>query len=66
MKIYLLYGLENGENRPYMETLLLSCGRNMEDVNKVKSLASKDGFHSFRVATHVDGVKPDFIKALTV
>jgi hypothetical protein len=66
MKIYLLYGLENGENRPYMETLLLSCGRNMEDVNKVKRLASKDGFHSFRVATHIDGEMPNFAQALTI
>jgi len=64
MKLYLLYGLENGENRPYMETLLLSCGKSMEDVNKVKCLASKDGFHSFRVATHIDGEMPDFTKAI--
>lgn len=63
MKETLIYGLESGESRPYMETLLAS-GINL-DVSKIFDLASINGFHSFRVA-YFNGEKPNFIKALTL
>jgi hypothetical protein len=57
----LLYGLEQGETRDYMETLLASNCKNDDDVQKVISHAKGFGFHSFRVATY-NGEKPDFTK----
>jgi hypothetical protein len=60
---YLVYGLEQGESRDYMESLLASNCRNNSDVDKVKAAASAAGFHSFRVATF-NWEKPNFIKTL--
>jgi hypothetical protein len=57
----LLYGLEQGETRDYMETLLASNCRNDDDVQKVINHAKGFGFHSFKVATY-NGEKPDFTK----
>ncbi len=65
MKEYLLYGLEQGETRDYMETLLLSGAKTMAEVEKVIPLAIDAGFHSLRVATY-NGEKPDFAKAVNV
>ena len=61
----LIYGLEKGESRDYMETLLASNCKNAQDVEKVKSAASAAGFHSFRVATY-NGEAPNFAKAVNV
>jgi len=57
----LLYGLEQGETRDYMETLLASNCQSDDDVQAVVRVAKKQGFHSFRVATY-NGEKPDFTK----
>lgn len=65
MKEFLLYGLEQGENRDYMEALLLSGAKTMAQIEKVKQLAADAGFHSFRVATY-NGEKPNFAKAVNV
>jgi hypothetical protein len=60
---YLVYGLEQGESRDYMESLLASNCRNLNDVDKVKLVASAAGFHSFRVATF-NWEKPNFTNTL--
>jgi len=65
MKEILLYGLEQGESRRYMETLLASNCKNQDDIDKVKKVATAHGFHSFRVATY-DGAPPNFLKALNI
>jgi hypothetical protein len=61
----LVYGLELGETRDYMESLLASNCRDSSDVEKVKAAASAAGFHSFRVTTY-DGSAPNFAKAVNV
>jgi hypothetical protein len=61
----LIYGLEKGETRDYMETLLATNCKNDSDIAKVKEAASKAGFHSFRVTTY-DGSPPNFAKAVNV
>jgi hypothetical protein len=65
MKEFLLYGLEQGETRDYMETLLLSGAKSLAEVEKVMPLAIDAGFHSLRVATY-NGEAPDFAKAVNV
>ena len=65
MRELLLYGLAQGETRDYMETLLLSNGKTLEQIEKVKELAANAGFHSFRVATY-NGEAPNFAKAVNV
>jgi hypothetical protein len=65
MKEFLLYGLEQGETRDYMETLLLSHARTMQEVERVIELATDAGFHSFRIATY-NGEAPNFAKAVNV
>jgi hypothetical protein len=65
MKELLLYGLEQGESRDYMETLLLSGAKTMAEIERVIKLATEAGFHSFRVATY-NGEAPNFAKAVNV
>ena len=65
MKEFLLYGLEQGETRDYMDTLLLSGAKTMAEIERVIKLATDAGFHSFRVATY-NGEKPNFAKAVNV
>jgi hypothetical protein len=61
----LIYGLEKGETREYMETLLATNCKNAQDIAKVKAAASAQGWHSFRVTTY-DGSPPNFAKAVNV
>jgi len=65
MKELLLYGLEQGETREYMETLLLSGAKTMAEIERVIKLATDAGFHSFRVATY-SGEAPNFAKTINV
>ena len=58
-----LYGIPKGETERYTEVLLLS-NATPEKIAKVKSLAAKDGFHSFRVAKINLSVKPDFTRVV--
>jgi hypothetical protein len=60
---YLVYGLEQGESRDYMESLLASNCRNIKDIERVQAAASAAGFHSFRIATF-NWEKPNFTKTL--
>jgi len=61
----LIYGLEKGETRDYMESLLATNCKTVADIEKVKAAASAAGFHSFRVTTY-DGAAPNFAKAVNV
>jgi hypothetical protein len=65
MRELLLYGLEKGESRDYMETLLLSGAKTMAEIERVTKLATEAGFHSFRVATY-NGEAPNFAKAVNI
>jgi hypothetical protein len=65
MRELLLYGLEQGETRDYMEALLLSGAKTIAEIEKAQELATNAGFHSFRVASY-NGEKPNFIKAVNV
>ena len=65
MREFLLYGLEQGETREYMETLLLSGAKTMAEIERVIKLATDAGFHSFRVATY-NGEAPNFAKAVNI
>ena len=65
MKELLLYGLEQGETREYMETLLYSGAKTLAQIEKVMQLAADSGFHSFRVATY-NGEAPNFAKAVNI
>lgn len=61
----LVYGLEKGEARDYMETLLATQCKTPNDVDKVKAAAAAQGWHSFRVTTY-DDAAPNFAKAVNV
>jgi hypothetical protein len=69
MQEILIYGLEQGESRRYMESLL-ACfpvtDKAASNIEKVKAAASAQGFHSFRVAGFTVGTVPNFAKAVTV
>ncbi len=62
----LVYGLEKNETRTYMESLLASNCRNLDDVKKVIDVARQYGYHSFRMANYVEGSKPDFSKTVNI
>lgn len=63
MKEKVLYGIPKGETERYQEVLLLT-NATPERVKKAKSLAAKDGFHSFRVADIDLSTPPDFTRAI--
>ena len=58
-----LYGLPKGATGRYEEVLLLT-NATPEKIERVKVLATRDGFHSFRVAEIDLSVAPDFTKAV--
>ena len=64
----LTYGLERGETRGYMESLLANfkdSANTASNIERVKAAATAAGFHSFRVATY-NGEAPNFAKAVNV
>jgi hypothetical protein len=54
-----LYGLPKGATERYEEVILLT-NATAETIAKVKVMAAKDGFHSFRVAVIDLTTAPDF------
>lgn len=60
----LIYGLEQGENRAYMESLLSTQCKTASEIQAVIKKAKAHGFHSFRVTTY-NGEAPDFVATLT-
>lgn len=59
----LLYGIPKGQTERYMEELLLT-NATPENIERVKILAGRDGFHSFRVAEVDLSIAPNFLKAI--
>ena len=59
----IMYGIPKGETERYTEVLLLSNATE-EKIARVKELAAKDGFHSFRIAKVDLGTAPNFAKAV--
>jgi hypothetical protein len=59
----LIYGLPQGETRDYMEQLLATNCRTPADIDAVKSAATSQGWHSFRVTTW-NGSPPNFAKTV--
>ena len=60
-----LYGLPEHATEQYEEILLLS-NATPEQIERVKVLATRDGFHSFRVARIDLSMPPDFRKVLNL
>jgi|GEM_PF-457809 len=56
-KEYVLWGLPKGSKDQIDAKVLLSNGRSMRDIEKVKKLAGRDGWHTFRVQV-IDLSKP--------
>jgi hypothetical protein len=59
-----LYGLPKDATERYEEVLLLTNVKSDAQIEQVKELATRDGFHSFRVADIDLGVVPDFSKTV--
>lgn len=59
---YILYGLAKDATESWQEDLLLA-DESLERINKVIAIATRDGFHSFRIATF-NGELPDFTKTI--
>ncbi len=64
-KRYNLYGLPKGETRPYMEVLLLTEAT-LDQCQKVKSIAKKDGYSNIRLAVVDLSTPPDFQNAINL
>lgn len=62
----LLYGLPAGETERYTEVLLSAKATTEAQIEAVKTAASKDGFHSFRLANFTIGELPDFAATIQV
>ena len=60
----ILWGLRKGENRPWMEELLLTHATSMEEIKKIKKIAEKEGWHHFRVDFVDLTTPPDFTKTI--
>ena len=63
VKETILYGIPKGATERYEEVLLLS-NATPEKIEQVKVLASRDGFHSFRVAIVDLSTPPDFTQVI--
>jgi hypothetical protein len=61
----IVWGIPAGQTDALHETLLAETCRNESDVVKVMRAASRDGWHTFRVAVY-NGEAPDFAKAVRV
>jgi hypothetical protein len=59
MREYVLWGTPKGETDPLHERPL-TCTTDREHLATVRTLATADGWHSFRVQL-LDGSLPDFV-----
>lgn len=68
MREILIYGLEHGETRDYMESLLANFPKtdnSAVNIEKVKAAAAAQGWHSFRIA-YYNGEPPNFSAAIAI
>ena len=61
----ILYGIPKGKKERYEEVLLLT-NATPEMIERVRELATRDGFHSFREAIIDLSVAPDFRKVVRI
>lgn len=59
-----VWGLPPEETRAWAEVILSVNCKNQPDVDKVISVASADGYHSFRVQEVDLSTPPDFAKTV--
>lgn len=64
MREYLLYGIAKDQTERYTEELLLVT-TNQSNIDRVKEIASQEGWHSFRESTY-NGEAPNFTKTLNI
>lgn len=62
MKELVLWGIPQGSNDAIDEKVLFTKARTENDIERIKALASRDGWHSFRVQVLDLEEKPDFTK----
>lgn len=65
MSNYIVWGLPAGSTDKMDETLLAESCTTLQHVEMVKTAASKDGWHSFRVWEY-DGQAPDFAATVNI
>ena len=58
-----LWALPRGQTDALHEVILSTQCRTDSDVDRIKALATADGFHSFRVQV-IDGTVPDFARCI--
>lgn len=63
-KEILIYAIPKNETERYTEDLISSRCKSQKDVDAVIKAASKDGWHSFRVAGFTHGEMPNFARAV--
>lgn len=63
MRELILWATPAGQTDPLYEKPIYTQGKTDADIERVKALAAKDGWHSFRVQV-IDGSIPDFTKCL--
>ena len=63
---YVLWGLPRGATERYEEVVLIGGVTDPRILDKVETLASADGFHSFRSARIDLTTPPDFTKTLNI
>lgn len=63
-KEILIYAIPKNETERYMEDLISSRCKSQKDVDAVIAAATKDGWHSFRVAGFTYGEMPNFAGAV--
>lgn len=56
-----IWGLAPGETRDYMEEILSTQCKTESDIEKIKAVATKKGYHSIRVTNFTQNDKPDFL-----
>lgn len=63
IKEYVMWGIPQGETERHMEVLLAEGLTSQAQVDRVRELATADGYHGLRV-WEWDGSTPDFTRAL--
>lgn len=61
-----MYGLPKGASESWQEVLLLTSITSEAQIEQCKALASRDGYHSFRVAVIDLSAPPNFAKTVNL
>lgn len=60
----ILWGIPKGETDSLYAQVLYTQAKTEADIERIKALASKDGWHSFSIQ-RIDGTIPDFGKGVS-